>query len=73
MTKSTAQPPTNSRISPPIWEDEFCQTFRITKRTARRWRVQRRGPKWFYLGKRVAYSPQAISDWTSELEAQGAA
>ena len=64
---------TITAISPPIWEDEFCSTFRITKRTARRWRVLRRGPKWFYVGKRVAYSPEAIANWQSDLEAQGAA
>lgn len=61
-----------SAIRPPIWEDEFCTAFRITQRTARRWRVQRRGPKWFYVGKRVAYNPKSIESWCSELEEQGA-
>ena len=63
------------RIALPIWESEFCSAFGITKRTARRWRVLRRGPKWFYVGKRVAYSPQSIAAFLSDLEAraQGAA
>ena len=71
---STIETVTTS-IRPPVWEDDFCHIFRITKRTARRWRVLRRGPKWFYVGKRVAYSPEAIANWQSDLEAraQGAA
>ena len=58
-------------IRPPIWEDEFCRAFRITKRTARRWRVERRGPRWFYVNKRPAYSPEAIAAWISDLETRG--
>ena len=70
MTNTTALETSTIRL--PVWEDDFCKAFRITKRTARRWRVERRGPKWYYVGKRVAYSTRAIEKWTRELAGETA-
>ncbi len=49
-----------------IDENQFCDRFKITPRTAQRWRVTGDGPPWVRLGlRRVVYRLSDCDAWAA--------
>jgi predicted site-specific integrase-resolvase len=49
-----------------ISEERAAQSLGLSARTLQRWRVEGRGPRFVKLGKRVAYTEQALRDYVDK-------
>ena len=50
-----------------LLQHQFCARFRVSPRTAERWRVTGDGPSWVRLGQRkVAYRLSDCERWAAE-------
>lgn len=50
----------------PLTEAELAKRWSVSVQTLRRWRQQETGPAYMKLGKRVAYSLEAIEKYERE-------
>ena len=46
-----------------LTETDVAKKLRVTLGCLRRWRLERRGPKFLKLGALVRYRPDDIADW----------
>jgi predicted DNA-binding transcriptional regulator AlpA len=46
-----------------LTETDVAKKLRVTLACLRRWRLERRGPKFIKLGALVRYRPDDIADW----------
>jgi hypothetical protein len=47
-------------------EDEFLNTFDLTKATTQAWRSAGKGPAWLSVGRRIYYRRSEIDRWLRE-------
>ncbi len=52
-------------------ESEVAQRLRVSVACVRRWRLERRGPKFIKLGALVRYRPEDIEQWLASCPAGG--
>jgi hypothetical protein len=51
-------------------EEELAAEFKVTTRTLRLWRMQRRGPPWTKASRKIVYRRQGVYDWIKAQEIQ---
>lgn len=49
-------------------EDQLAREIDLSKRTLKRWRVERVGPPWTRVGRRVVYRKEAVREWLRQRE-----
>lgn len=54
-----------------LTETDVAKKLRVTLACLRRWRLERRGPKFIKLGALVRYRPDDIADWLESRPAGG--
>lgn len=54
-----------------LTETDVAKKLRVTLACLRRWRLERRGPKFIKLGALVRYRPDAILEWLESRPAGG--
>jgi predicted DNA-binding transcriptional regulator AlpA len=46
-----------------LTETDVSKHLRVSVACVRRWRLERRGPKFFKVGSLVRYRPEDVEDW----------
>lgn len=54
-----------------LTEDEVAQQLSVSLASLRRWRLERRGPRFMKLGSLVRYQPQDLETWLASLPTGG--
>jgi hypothetical protein len=49
-----------------VGEDEAAAALGLSPRTLQRWRVEGKGPQFVKVGKRAAYTPEALRDFVAK-------
>lgn len=53
-------------------EHDVAKQLRVSVASLRRWRLERRGPKFIKVGPLVRYRPEEVEAWLSALPTGGA-
>ena len=54
-----------------LTENEVAQRLNVSLASLRRWRLERRGPRFVKLGSLVRYQPQDVEAWLASLPSGG--
>ena len=54
-----------------LTEDEVALQLNVSLASLRRWRLERRGPRFVKLGSLVRYQPQDVETWLGSLPSGG--
>lgn len=54
-----------------LTEPEVADRLRVSLACLRRWRLERRGPRFVKMGSRVRYPAQELDSWIESLPAGG--
>ena len=54
-----------------LTEIEVAKHLRVSVACVRRWRLERRGPRFFKIGALVRYRPEHLEDWINARPAGG--
>lgn len=53
-----------------LWDDrQVAAHLKVARPTLQKWRVQGRGPNFYYLGRSVRYRPEDIDAWVASRSA----
>jgi excisionase family DNA binding protein len=63
----------NSPISALLTETEVSNVLRVSLATLRKWRVDKRGPRFIKIGSLVRYQLEDLREWLSSLPTGGIA
>jgi predicted DNA-binding transcriptional regulator AlpA len=68
----TSEPETsNSAVAALLTELEVSHVLRVSLATLRKWRVEKRGPRFIKIGSLVRYQLEDIREWLSSLPTGG--
>lgn len=51
-----------------VYADVAVELLGVDAGTLKNWRYQRTGPRWFYVGKLVAYELRDLADWITSRD-----
>jgi excisionase family DNA binding protein len=54
-----------------LTEEEVSERLHVSLATIRRWRLERRGPKFIKVGALVRYQPEDLEEWLASLPTGG--
>lgn len=55
-------------IERPLTTKQLAEFLQVPVRTLEDWRGRDYGPRWWYAGNRVRYSPAAVREWMTEQQ-----